>query len=170
MKASKDQNDVDAFLAESEWRFDIDGLTQTLSMEQKDIFIDEVTKYFLVIKCQPMLNQLIDGLKYYDVSVFKFFWQTQVFSNFPDRFKTEILIFERKFGCSDWQSTSVCHLTVFWKHWTYYPKCCLIISCNCCRLSASWRAMVVPRVQLTQVFVQSICIVLCLSVCLPCVW
>ena len=73
MKASKDQNDVDAFLAESEWRFDIDGLTQTLSMEQKDIFIDEVTKYFLVIKCQPMLNQLIDGLKYYDVSVFKFF-------------------------------------------------------------------------------------------------
>jgi hypothetical protein len=73
LKESKDQNDVDAVFAESEWRFDIDGLPQTLRIQDKDTFIDEVTKYFLVIKCQPMLNQLIDGLKYYDVSVFKIF-------------------------------------------------------------------------------------------------
>ena len=69
MKTSKDQSDVDAVFAECEWRFDIDGLPQTLSIRDIDAFIDEVTKYFLVIKCQPMLNQLLDGLKYYDVSV-----------------------------------------------------------------------------------------------------
>lgn len=74
MKAAKGQKDVDALMADCEWRFDIDGLPPTLSMEQRSSFIDEVTKYFVVIKCQPMLNQLIDGLKYYDVSVFNFFF------------------------------------------------------------------------------------------------
>jgi hypothetical protein len=33
--------------------------------------VSQVTKQFLTIKCQPMLNQSIEGLKYYDVSVFK---------------------------------------------------------------------------------------------------
>ena len=65
MKASKDQTDVDLFLAESEWRFEIDGIPSTLLLNQKN----EITKYFLVIIRQPMLNQLIEGLKYYDISV-----------------------------------------------------------------------------------------------------
>jgi hypothetical protein len=42
----------------------------------------------LTIKCQPMLNQSIEGLKYYDVSVFKivwlfFFWYYSVLNLLP---------------------------------------------------------------------------------------
>ncbi|XP_046856096.1 G2/M phase-specific E3 ubiquitin-protein ligase-like [Xenia sp. Carnegie-2017] len=67
LKAAKDQGGVDSFLAESEWRYDIDGLSQTLLIKDKLMFIEEVTKYFIIIKCKPMLDQLIEGLNYYDV-------------------------------------------------------------------------------------------------------
>ena len=60
-------------MGDSDWRFEIDGLPLTLSVEQKDTFLDEVIKYFVIIKCQPMPNQFIDGLKYYDVSVLRSF-------------------------------------------------------------------------------------------------
>ena len=33
----------------------------------KDIFINEVVKYFTIIKCEGMLDGLLEGLKYYEV-------------------------------------------------------------------------------------------------------
>ena len=63
------QQDVNNAFAEcSDWRVEVDGLPSFLKLENKDLFVKEVIEYFVVIKCKPMLDQLLDGLKYYNVS------------------------------------------------------------------------------------------------------
>lgn len=48
----KTEDKVKKAFEEWEWRFEIDGLPSSISMKTKDIFVNEVNKYFLVIKCQ----------------------------------------------------------------------------------------------------------------------
>jgi hypothetical protein len=68
LKEAKDQDSVNACLAESDWKDDIDGLSLSVPLENIDTFIMDVVEYFVVIRCQSMIDQLVEGLKYYDVS------------------------------------------------------------------------------------------------------
>jgi hypothetical protein len=43
------------------------GLPHTIPFQQRKVFIDEVAKYFTIIKCKGMLDGLLEGLKYYEV-------------------------------------------------------------------------------------------------------
>lgn len=62
-----DENSFNAALAQCEWRYDVDGLPSTIPFQQRAVFIDEVAKYFTIIKCKSMLDGILEGLKYYEV-------------------------------------------------------------------------------------------------------
>ncbi|XP_046864345.1 uncharacterized protein LOC124458360 [Xenia sp. Carnegie-2017] len=66
-EADTQQDANNAFAECSDWRVEIDGLPSSLKLENKDLFLKEVIEYFVVIKCKPMLDQLLDRLKYYNV-------------------------------------------------------------------------------------------------------
>ncbi len=63
----KTEDELKKAFDECEWRLEIGGLPSSISMKTKDIFVNEVIKYFVIVKCKPMLDQLLDGLKYYNV-------------------------------------------------------------------------------------------------------
>ena len=65
---TKSEEEVKNAFHECEWRLEIDGLPSSISMKTKNIFVNEAIKYFVIIKCKPMLDQLLDGLKYCNVS------------------------------------------------------------------------------------------------------
>ena len=62
-----DETSFNAVIAGCEWRYDVDGLPHTIPFQQRKVFIDEVAKYFTIIKCKGMLDGLLEGLKYYEV-------------------------------------------------------------------------------------------------------
>ena len=61
-------HELESILNTCEWRWSIDGLPTTIAVDKIEQFVLEVAKYFVIIKCQPMLDQLIEGLKYCKVS------------------------------------------------------------------------------------------------------
>lgn len=69
VKKCTSQKEFDSCLAECEWKCEIDGLPVFVKLENKHEFINEVVKYYVIVKCQAMLDQLLEGLKYYDVSL-----------------------------------------------------------------------------------------------------
>lgn len=50
-----------------EWRFDVEGLPHPVTMETKHAFVNNATLYYVILQRQSCLNQLIDGLSYYNV-------------------------------------------------------------------------------------------------------
>ena len=64
---TKTEDEVKTAFNECKWRLDIDGLPLSISMKTKDTFVHEAIKYFVIVKCKPMLDQLLTGLKYYNV-------------------------------------------------------------------------------------------------------
>ena len=62
------QTEFDSCLAQCERKYEIDGLPVFVKLENKQGFINEVAKYYVIVKCQAMLDQLLEGLRYYDVS------------------------------------------------------------------------------------------------------
>ena len=58
------QKELDSCLAECEWKYEIDGLPVFVTLEKKHSkFISEVIKYYVIVKCQALLEQLVEGLK-----------------------------------------------------------------------------------------------------------
>ena len=64
---AKTEDEVKKAFNEGEWKLDVDGLPSSISMKTKDTFVNEAIKYFVIVKCKPMLDQLLTGLKYYNV-------------------------------------------------------------------------------------------------------
>ena len=54
-------------LEAAEWRLDIEGLPFEVPLQKKGIFVEEVALHFTVLRAQGMLDQFINGLKYYEV-------------------------------------------------------------------------------------------------------
>ena len=67
MSKSTNQVELYAILDGCEWRYGIDGLPISVNYIEKEKYIMDVAVYYTIIKCLPMLDQLIEGLKYYDV-------------------------------------------------------------------------------------------------------
>ncbi|XP_062323974.1 G2/M phase-specific E3 ubiquitin-protein ligase-like [Osmerus eperlanus] len=49
------------------WRFDVEGLPNPVNMDTKHAFVNNTTLYHVLLQRQSCLNQLIDGLSYYEV-------------------------------------------------------------------------------------------------------
>ena len=64
---AKTKEGLEAVFNECEWRLEIDGLPTSITLEDKESFVMQVAKYFTIIKCKPMLDQFIEGLKYFEV-------------------------------------------------------------------------------------------------------
>ena len=62
------QTEFDSCLAQCELKYEIDGLSVFVKLEKKQDFINEVLKYYVIVKCQAMFDQLLEGLRYYDVN------------------------------------------------------------------------------------------------------
>ncbi|CAB4012374.1 Hypothetical predicted protein, partial [Paramuricea clavata] len=62
-----DETSFNTVVAGCEWRYNVDGLPHTIPFQQRKVFIDEVAKYFTIIKCKGMLDGLLEGLKYHEV-------------------------------------------------------------------------------------------------------
>ena len=71
MAHATDEASFKAIVDECEWRHDVDGLPLSVPFQQREIFINEVAKYFTIIKCKGMLDGLLEGLKYYEVPLDK---------------------------------------------------------------------------------------------------
>jgi hypothetical protein len=67
MADAVDEDSFSTVFSGCEWGYDVDGLPHTIAFSQRHIFINEVAKYFTIIKCKGMLDGLLEGLKYYEV-------------------------------------------------------------------------------------------------------
>lgn len=65
LSSAKTAEELESILNTCKWRWSIGGLSTTITFDKIEQFVMEVTKYFVIIKCQPMLDQLIEGLRYY---------------------------------------------------------------------------------------------------------
>ena len=63
------QEEVNSCLAPCEWKCEVDGLPVVVNLEKKDEFITVVVKYYAIMKCEAMLRQLLEGLKYFDLLI-----------------------------------------------------------------------------------------------------
>ena len=61
------QEEFDKILEACEWRFEIDGLPAVIAMNNREIFVNEVAHYYVLLQCKAMLDQLLLGLQYYEV-------------------------------------------------------------------------------------------------------
>lgn len=51
------------------WRFHVEGLPNQVTMDSKHAFVKSATLYHVILQRQSCLNQLIDGLYHYGVSI-----------------------------------------------------------------------------------------------------
>ena len=58
---------------EAEWRMEVSGLTTIVRITNRDIFVREVVLHFTIFRCKAMIDQFIEGLRYYDVSLKVYF-------------------------------------------------------------------------------------------------
>ncbi|XP_051791623.1 G2/M phase-specific E3 ubiquitin-protein ligase-like isoform X1 [Erpetoichthys calabaricus] len=49
------------------WRFEVEGLPNPVNMNTKDTFVKKAALFHVILKSQACLDQLIDGLSYYEV-------------------------------------------------------------------------------------------------------
>ncbi|XP_051792073.1 G2/M phase-specific E3 ubiquitin-protein ligase-like [Erpetoichthys calabaricus] len=49
------------------WRFEVEGLPNPVNMNTKDTFVKKAALFHVILKRQACLDQLIDGLSYYEV-------------------------------------------------------------------------------------------------------
>ncbi|KAL3875461.1 hypothetical protein ACJMK2_033408 [Sinanodonta woodiana] len=62
-----DNDSLQKALNSCEWRFDIDGLPLFITMENKEEFLQASAMYFAVLTRQMGIQQLLQGLEYYDL-------------------------------------------------------------------------------------------------------
>ena len=60
-------SNVNKCWTECEWKVDIDGLPLKINLNERHILVNEITKYYVIIRCKSMLDQFIQGLSYYGV-------------------------------------------------------------------------------------------------------
>ncbi|XP_064640697.1 uncharacterized protein LOC135495745 [Lineus longissimus] len=65
--AAETASDFDAILAEADWRFGVKGLQTVVKFEKKNVFVDNVTLFYGILDNQSLLDEVIQGLKYYGV-------------------------------------------------------------------------------------------------------
>ena len=51
------------------WRYQLEGLPNPVSMDNKDAFVQNAILFHVVIQRQSCYDQLVEGLKYYEVSL-----------------------------------------------------------------------------------------------------
>ncbi|KAK3593330.1 hypothetical protein CHS0354_031393 [Potamilus streckersoni] len=61
-----DNESLQKALNSCEWRFDVDGLPLFITMENKEEFLQASAMYFAVLTRQMGIQQLLQGLEYYD--------------------------------------------------------------------------------------------------------
>ncbi|XP_051791624.1 G2/M phase-specific E3 ubiquitin-protein ligase-like isoform X2 [Erpetoichthys calabaricus] len=69
------------------WRFEVEGLPNPVNMNTKDTFVKKAALFHVILKSQACLDQLIDGLSYYefsDVCSYTKMLQTFMWSMFYD--------------------------------------------------------------------------------------
>lgn len=64
---AENQDQFDKILEECEWRFEIQGLPPVIPLKHRNVFIDEVVQYYVLVQCKAMPDQLLLGLNYYQV-------------------------------------------------------------------------------------------------------
>ncbi|XP_063754128.1 apoptosis-resistant E3 ubiquitin protein ligase 1-like [Eleginops maclovinus] len=67
IKGAGTQDELEKILECCEWRFDVEGLPNPVTMENKHTFVNTAALYNMILQRQSCLNQLIDGLSYYKV-------------------------------------------------------------------------------------------------------
>ncbi|KAK3593333.1 hypothetical protein CHS0354_031396 [Potamilus streckersoni] len=67
VQEATDQESLDRALNSCDWRFHVDGLPLFVKMENKDDFVLSSTIYFAVLQRQIGIQQLLEGLEYYDL-------------------------------------------------------------------------------------------------------
>ncbi|XP_028405741.1 uncharacterized protein LOC114528309 [Dendronephthya gigantea] len=67
LQEAKTQLDVNNCWNACEWKLDIDGLPLNVNLNEIPTLVNEITKYFVIIRCKSMLDQFIQGLSYYGV-------------------------------------------------------------------------------------------------------
>ncbi|KAG2465254.1 G2E3 ligase, partial [Polypterus senegalus] len=73
------------------WRFEVEGLPNPVNMNTKDTFVKKAALFHVILKSQACLDQLIDGLSYYEVlPLFRENPSLRVFLDFP-KIKEEIM-------------------------------------------------------------------------------
>ena len=51
------------------WRYQIEGLPNPVSMDNKDAFVQNAILFHVLIQRQSCYDQLVEGLNYYEVSL-----------------------------------------------------------------------------------------------------
>lgn len=51
------------------WRYEIEGLPNPVSMNNKDAFVQNAIRFHVLVQRQSCYDQLVEGLKYYEVSL-----------------------------------------------------------------------------------------------------
>ena len=70
IELAENEDDLRNTMQTAEWRYEIPGLPTIIKMDQRHIFVKEVTLYMSVLRSQGMIDQFIQGLNYYDVSFY----------------------------------------------------------------------------------------------------
>ncbi|KAK3593335.1 hypothetical protein CHS0354_031397 [Potamilus streckersoni] len=66
VQQANNQESLEAALNSCDWRFDVDGLPLFVKMENKEEFIQASAMYFAILQRQTGIQQLLQGLEYYD--------------------------------------------------------------------------------------------------------
>lgn len=65
--ATKDE--LEQAVESCDWRYQIKGLPNPVSMDNKDVFVQNAILFHVLIQRQSCYDQLVEGLKYYKVSL-----------------------------------------------------------------------------------------------------
>ncbi|XP_051791621.1 G2/M phase-specific E3 ubiquitin-protein ligase-like [Erpetoichthys calabaricus] len=66
-KSSTERELEDAVKRCDSWRFEVEGLPNPVNMNTKDTFVKKAALFHVILKRRACLDQLIDGLSYYEV-------------------------------------------------------------------------------------------------------
>ncbi|KAL3875467.1 hypothetical protein ACJMK2_033413, partial [Sinanodonta woodiana] len=66
VQLADNEESLEKALNSCDWRFDVDGLPLFVKMENKEEFIQASSMYFAILQRQTGIQQLLQGLEYYD--------------------------------------------------------------------------------------------------------
>ncbi|XP_051792071.1 uncharacterized protein LOC127530109 [Erpetoichthys calabaricus] len=84
-KSSTERELEDAVKRCDSWRFEVEGLPNPVNMNTKDTFVKKATLFHVILERQACLDQLIDGLSYYEVlPLFRGIPIMRIYLDFPN--------------------------------------------------------------------------------------